>query len=307
MYKVVCNFPLTKEDAAELQSVSKEYQFVFERDLSAQIILGNTSAAALRDYHNLRWFQTCSIGVDNYIKKGVLNDDVTLTNAVSVHTIPVAEHTLALILDLTKKLYRYRDNQTRHLWANEGMVKEYGEMKVCIVGFGDIGNALAKMLKVLGMYTIGVKRRMIDKPEYLDELYTSEDLAKAISDVDVVLSILPGNKENEGFFTLDTFKAMRPDCIMINVGRGNLYSEETLKQVLDEKIIAAVSSDVFVKEPLDGSSVLWDYRDLVITPHVAGGYHTESSKKAFVELCKENLRRFISNEELKNIVTIRET
>ncbi len=76
--------------------------------------------------------------------------------------------------------------------------------------------------------------------------------------------------------------------------------------MLDKKIIAAIASDVFLKEPLDGNSPLWDHRDLVITPHVAGGYHTKNSKKAFVKLCKENLLRFINNDELKNVVSQRE-
>ena len=306
MFKVMCSFPLTEEDLTELESVSKEYRFVFEKETDVDIILGNVPAATLKDYPDLKWFQSCAVGIDSYIRKGVLNDGVILTNAVAVHTKPVAEHTLALILELTKKLYRYRDDQARHLWVNEGLVKEYGDMKVCIVGFGDIGNSLARMLKALGMYTIGVKRRMIEKPEYLDELYTDKDLIKAISDVDVVVTILPGNSENAGLFTLDTFRAMRPDTIMVNVGRGNLYSEETLKEVLDKKIIAAIASDVFLKEPLDGNSPLWDHRDLVITPHVAGGYHTKNSKKAFVKLCKENLLRFINNDELKNVVSQRE-
>ena len=302
----MCSFPLTEEDLTELESVSKEYRFVFEKETDADIILGSVPAATLKDYKNLKWFQSCAVGIDSYIKKGVLNDGVALTNAVAVHSRSVAEHTLALILNLTKKLYLYRDDQAEHLWKNEGLVKEYGEMKVCIVGFGDIGRTLAKMLKALGMYTIGVKRQMIDKPADLDELYTVKDLDKAISDVDVVVTILPGNQENAGLFTLETFRKMREDTVMINVGRGNLYSEETLKEVLDKKIIAAVASDVFMKEPLDVKSSLWDYRDLIITPHVAGGYHLKSAKKAFVELCKENLRRYLSNEELKNIVTMRE-
>ena len=167
-------------------------------------------------------------------------------------------------------------------------------------------STLAKLCKALGMYVIGVKRRMIDKPDHVDELYTSEDLDKAISDVDVVVTVMPGNKENENLFTLETFRKMRKDTIMINVGRGNLYTEETLKEVLDNKIIAAVSSDVYLKEPLDPNNELWDKPNLVLTPHVAGGYHLYSAIEKFLDLCKENLRRYLNGEELKNIVTIRE-
>ena len=308
MYKVqvASHLKFTDEQKKELEAVSDQLSFVYQKDTDADIILGNVKADSLKEYKNLKWIQTAAVGIDNYIKKGVLNEGVILTNAVNVHSREVAEHTLAMILNMVKKLYLYRDDQHKHLWSDEGMVKQYDELKVCIVGLGDIGNTLAKMLKALGMYVIGVKRTMILKPNHIDELYTSEELDKAISDVDVVVTVLPGNKENENLFSLETFKKMRPDAIMINVGRGNLYSEETLKEVLDNKIIAAISSDVYLKEPLDPSSDLWDKRNLIVTPHVAGGYHLYSAIESFLDLCKDNLNRYLNGEKLKNIVTIRE-
>ena len=138
--------------------------------------------------------------------------------------------------------------------------------------------------------------------EYLDELYLKEDLEKAISDVDVVVSILPGTGENVHLFTLDTFRKMRRDAIFVNVGRGNLYSEETLVQVLDEKLVEAVVTDVFEKEPLDPSSRLWGYDNLIITPHCAGGYHLDSAYAAFIDLCIENLKRYKEGRPLLNVV-----
>ena len=308
MYKVqvASHLKFTDEQKEELEAVSDQLSFVYHKDTDADIILGNVRPESLKEYKNLKWIQTAAVGIDNFIRRGILPEGVILTNAVDVHSREVAEHTFAMILSMAKKLYLYRDDQHKHLWADEGMVKQYDEMKVCIVGLGDIGNTLAKLCKALGMYVIGVKRRMIAKPDHVDELYTSEDLDKAISDVDVVVTVMPGNKENENLFTLETFRKMRKDTIMINVGRGNLYTEETLKEVLDNKIIAAVSSDVYLKEPLDPNNELWDKPNLVLTPHVAGGYHLYSAIEKFLDLCKENLRRYLNGEELKNIVTIRE-
>lgn len=285
-----------------LEENFKEFEFVCEEDLDAEIIIGNVKPERLKEFKNLKWVQTDSVGVEKYTKKGVLNDNVVLTNAVAVHSQEVAEHVLACILMSIKRLHQYRDNQHNCLWKDEGKVKEIGKLRVCVVGYGDIGKTLSKMLKALGIYVIGVKRTPIEKPEYLDELYLQNDLIKAISDVDVVVSVLPGSGSNVHLFDVDTFKAMRKDTIFINAGRGNLYTEETLKKVLDEKIINLVISDVFEKEPLDKNSDLYKYNNLIITPHTAGGYHLDSAFDRFADLYEENLRRYSNKEKLLYIV-----
>ena len=306
MIKVLVKSRFKDEQLERLKKVSDEYEFVYEDDKDVEIILGNYKAEKLKEFKNLKWIQTSAVGVDNYIKKGILNDDTILTNAVDVHSKEVAEHIFAMMIALVKKLHTYRDNQNKHLWKDEGGVKEITNLKVAIVGFGDIGREFAKLCKSLGMYVIGVKQTPIELPEYLDELYLSKDLNKAISNVDVVVSVLPGIKQNHHLFTLDTFKAMRNDCVFVNAGRGNLYSEEVLKQVLEEKIIKAVAADVFEKEPIDENNNLWDYENLLITPHAAGFFHLESALDKFVDLIEENLRRYINKEELLHVVKERE-
>lgn len=306
MKKVFVNVKFNNEQKVRIESVSKEYEVVYNSDENAEIIIGNVKPETLKDYKNLKWIQTSAVGVDNFIKKGILNDDTVLTNAVDIHSQEVAEHILGMMMSLLKKQYLYRDNQTSHQWKDEGKVKSIKGLRVAIIGLGDIGNNLARTLKAMGMYVIGVKRKMIDKPTYIDELYTNNDLEKAISDVDVVVTVLPGTKENTHLFTLDTFKKMRKDTILINAGRGNLYSEEVLCEVLENKIIEAIGMDVFEKEPVNEDSKLWNYKNLVMTPHVAGFFHLDSALEEFVNLVIENLRRYINNEELKNIVTERE-
>ena len=229
-----------------------------------------------------------------------------LTNAVGVHTKEVAEHILATILTLLKNQHLYRDNQNNRLWKDEGKVKSIDDLKVAIVGFGDIGNTLAKKLKALGMYIIGVKRTLIDKPEYVDELYTNDSLKTAVSGADVVVTVLPGNKTNEHIFDLDVFKCMKNDTIFINAGRGNLYKEETLIEAIDKGLISKVGLDVFEKEPLSPDSKLWGYRNVLITPHVAGNYHLQDAHDKMVELIYENLERYINGEALLNVVKERD-
>ncbi|MDO4941160.1 MAG: D-2-hydroxyacid dehydrogenase [Erysipelotrichaceae bacterium] len=306
MKKVFVPVKLNDVQKQKIESVSDQYEFTYEVDKDANIILGNYNPSELKEFKNLEWIQTTAVGVDAFIKKGILNDNVVLTNAVDIHSQEVAEHAFGLMVTLLKKLYLYRDNQTNHEWHDESKVKSYVGLRVCIVGLGDIGKCLAKICHNMGMHVIGVKRKMIDKPDYVDELYTNADTEKAISDVDVVFTILPGSKENTHLFTVDTFRKMRKDTILVNVGRGNLYSEETLIEVLENHIIEAIGMDVFEIEPIPKDSKLWTYKNLLITPHVAGYFHLASALDAYVDLLAENLKRFINNEELKYIVKERE-
>ena len=177
---------------------------------------------------------------------------------------------------------------------------------MAIIGFGDIGNCLAKMLKGLGMYVIGVKRKMIEKPDYVDELHTNKDMDEVISNVDVVVTMLPGIAENVHLFTMETFKKMKPDTVLVNCGRGNLYDTDVLYEVLDKKIIKAAASDVFEVEPLPEDSKLYELDNFVITPHIAGFFHLDSAKEDFLNLICDNLTSYAKGEELRYVVTERE-
>ena len=267
MKKVFVNIKADEKYRQRLGAISDRYEFVYEPDPDANIILGNYAPGKPKEFKNLEWIQTAAVGVDAFIKDGNLKEGVILTNAVDVHSVEVAEHLFAMIMSMTRKFYLYRDDQKEHLWTDEGMTKELTKLRVAVIGFGDIGKALAKLLKGIGIHVIGVKRTMIEKPDCLDELYTDKDLDKAISDADAVVSILPGNRDNAYLFTVDTFRKMRPDAIFINAGRGNLCSTETIREVLDQRIIAAISLDVFEEEPLPEESPLWSMDNVFLTPH----------------------------------------
>lgn len=309
MKKVFVNVKFNDEQKKKLESVSSNYQFVYDKSndiYDSEIIVGNYPAYDLKNFKNLELLLLTAVGYDAFIKKGILNDSTILCNAVDIHSREVAEHTLALLIELVKKLNQYKNNQTNRLWHDEGSVKSYSGLRVVIIGFGDIGNCLAKMLKGLGMYVIGVKRKMIEKPDYIDELHTNKDMDEVISNVDAVVSLLPGTAENVHLFTMDTFKKMKPDTVFVNCGRGNLYEEEVLYEVLKNKVIAAAAADVFEVEPLPENSKLYELDNFVVTPHVAGFFHLDSALDDYLNLICDNLKRYDNGEELRYVVTERE-
>ena len=309
MKKVFVNVKFNDEQKRKLESISSNYHFVYDKNdgiYDSEIIVGNYPASDLKNFNNLELLLLTAVGYDAFIKKGILNDSTILCNAVDIHSREVAEHTVALILQLVKKLDIYKNNQTKRIWHDEGSVKSYKDLRVAIIGFGDIGNCLAKMLKGLGMYVIGVKQKMIEKPDYIDELHTNKDMNEVISNVDVVVTILPGIAENVHLFTMDTFKKMKPDTVLVNCGRGNLYDEDVLYEVLSKKIIRAAAADVFEVEPLPENSKLYDLDNFVVTPHIAGFFHLDSAKDDYLDLICDNLKRYEKGEELRYVVTERE-
>ncbi len=123
MKKVFVNVRLDDSRKRRLEKISGDLELVYAPDPCANVIIGNYSPARLKEFPDLEWIQTAAVGVDAYIKKGVLADGVTLTNAVDVHTVEVAEHVFAVALSMVKKLHLYRDDQRDHLWKDEGKVK----------------------------------------------------------------------------------------------------------------------------------------------------------------------------------------
>lgn len=307
MLKVIVNEKISAEQKNQFESVSNDLMITYdENNFDADILIGNFSPLKCKNYPNMKLMISTWAGVDAFIKKGVLKDDVVLCSGADSHNEEVAEHMFSLLVAMEKNLHLYRDNQKKSLWQDEGKVKSISELNVLVLGLGKIGMCLAKILKNNGMHVIGIKRKMIEKPDFVDELYTIDSLDELLPRVDAVLNILPSTNETKHLFTVDRFKKMKSDAILINAGRGDLIDTNVLIEVLDKRLIKGIGQDVFENEPLDKESKLWGYDNLWITPHVAGFFHLDKCRQKWVDMACENLRRYLNNEELINLVKERE-
>ena len=154
---------------AEL-SFSRPDRVSEEEIQAANVIIGLPRAEMIKASENLELLQLESAGTDAYIVPGVLNEKTILTNATGAYSQAVAEHAFALTLMLQKKLHLYRDEQRAAHWRDRGMVSSLRGSVVAVVGLGDIGSYYARLVKNMGAYVIGVKRRPSACPEYVDEL-----------------------------------------------------------------------------------------------------------------------------------------
>ena len=310
MKNVLVLLPVEARHKEKLKAAGAGCRFVYsdpdsvtaEQVRAANIILGLPKADMIRASKNLEWLQLASAGTDPYIVPGVLDEKTVLTNATGAYSKAVSEHAFALTLMLTKKLHLYRDEQHNRRWSDHGAVSSLSDSTVAVVGLGDIGRAYARLVKAMGAYVIGVKRRAGDCPDCVDELVMTQDLDTVLPRADVVMSILPNTAATRYLYTDASFDRMKDSAVFINCGRGNAVSAEVLYRALHEHKIAAAGVDVTETEPLPADSPLWELENLVITPHISGGFHLAETFERIVDIAAGNLTAFLKGEKLRSEV-----
>ena len=290
---------LTK-DRCEI--IYKSVETVATEDIfDADAILGNLPPKLLKDAKKLKWLQSSMAGTDAYLG-GVLPEGVKLTNVTGAFGLAISEHMVATVFTLYKKLNLYRDNQNRSQWLDRGTVKQIEGSTVLTVGLGDIGGNFAKKMKALGAYTIGVRRKDISKPDYIDELVLQNDLDKVLPRADIVALALPNTAETKGLFNRERIYNMKDGATLINVGRGNAVDTEALCDALEDGKLYAASLDVTDPEPLPSDHRMWKIENALITPHISGFFHLRKTYENIVDIFIENLSRFLDGKELENII-----
>jgi len=244
-----------------------------------------------------------SVGWDAYQGKGLeRKPGFVLCNARGVMTAAVAEHLLAMMLALTRRLPRHFRDQSERRWERCKTYDEVTGAVACVVGLGDIGTDIARRLAALGMEVIGV-RKNADRPhEYASEIYPLSRLKEAVAKADHVVLILPENEETRGMVNAGVFAAMKPGAYFYNLARGGIVDERALCDALQSGRLAGAGLDVFAKEPLPADSPLWDLENVIITPHAGGRSVKEFDR--FCSLVAANLRNWRQGAPLINRVAL---
>ena len=276
-----------------------------ETALNTVIIFGNAEPGFLKRCPRLKWMQLHSAGANRYVN-GELKDDVLLTCASGIYGISVSEHMVALTFCLLKNLHFYRDEQSKESWKRRGRQAGsiYGSV-VLVIGLGDIGTGYAVRMKAMGCYVIGVRRTVHAKPDYLDEILSSEQMEEALPRADVVALIVPGTKETAGLISRSRLAKMKKGAIIINAGRGTAIDTEALCDSLESGALGGAGLDVTDPEPLPPGHRLWKMENAVITPHEAGAPHLSMVHKIRSDFYLENASRFMRGEPLKSRVDFR--
>ncbi len=251
---------------------------------------------------NLKWVHTMSAGAERFAS--MENTNTILTNSSGVHAVPIVEHVIGMILSFERNLHLYRDNQLQRKWVREDdanlKLTELKGKTVCVVGLGDIGLRLCKILKAFETKIVGVKRSAADKPDYVDQLFTADRIKEALAGADYVVLCIPHTKETYRMFGPEMLKSMKKGSVLINIGRGGIVDENALIKSINDGHLRGAGLDVFEKEPLPEQSPLYGMKDVIITPHVSGS--TPHYIDRAIEIFCNNIKAYPDVKKMSNIV-----
>jgi D-2-hydroxyacid dehydrogenase (NADP+) len=249
----------------------------------------------------LKWFQTMSAGVDRFLDGEFKHSPVVMTSVSGIHATPIGEFVLGLMLMFAKQAPLAFQQKQKKLWKSF-LATELRSRTVGIVGLGHIGREVARLAKAFGMRVMATRRSAgkSGRARYVDRLYAPAQLRQLLAESDFVVLTLPLTKETHRIIGEAELRSMKPAAHLINIARGNLIDEAALVRALQEGRIAGAGLDVFSQEPLPADSPLWEFPNVIISPHIAGGMedYVERATNVFVE----NLSRYLSGKRLINVV-----
>jgi len=262
--------------------------------------------AASRSGDHLRWVHSGSAGVGGALYPKMRDSDILLTNSAGIHAQPMAETVIAMMLHFSRGLDFAVRAQAARRWEKEPFeradspVRELSESTVGILGFGGIGRAVARLAVALGMRVLAHRRREGEPVSGVEIVEGEAGLRRLLEESHVVVLALPRTAETEKFMGAERIAMLRPDAVLINVGRGELLDEDALLRALEGGRIRGAGLDVFHEEPLPASSPFWVHPRVLITPHVSAT--TSGFWRREMDLILENLRRYERGAPLLNVV-----
>lgn len=253
---------------------------------------------------NLKWIHAAFVGVNSILFPELLESKVLLTSSRGMHGDTVSDHVMAMILAFAKGLVPSWECKNQRKWCPiEVMRKRFEpqEKLLGIVGFGTIGESLARKAKAFGMKVMATKNRVKrgEKIKNVDKLLPGEKFREFLCTADFVVLTVPLTKETYHMIGWKELACMKETAILINVARGSVVDEKALIEALEKKKIAGAGLDVYEEEPLSAKSKLWKLDNVILTPHVAGSRRDYFKKVG--EIFKINLNRYLDKKPLLNL------
>jgi phosphoglycerate dehydrogenase-like enzyme len=278
----------------------------FERAAPQASIIFNWSGsgALLREVlamcPTVRWVHCRAAGLDDLLSSELVDHPVPLTNGSGVFSPPLGEFVLGAILYFAKDFRRLIRNQAAGIWEPFDVTEVAGQT-AGIVGYGDIGRAVATRLKAMGINILASRRSVPIAPDLLvSKYYGPAGLAEMVPQCDYVVVTAPLTPETRGMIGAREFAAMKPAAVVINVGRGAVIDEPAMIEALTEKRILGAALDVFSTEPLPAGHPFFKLENVLLSPHSTD--HTRDWLERAMQFFLAQFERFAKGEPLLNVV-----
>lgn len=249
---------------------------------------------------NLRWIHSRSAGLDSILFPELVESPIPLTNGTGVFSSSLGEFALAVILYFAKDIRRLLRNQEACRWEQFD-VEELPGQTVGIVGYGDIGRAVASRVHAMGMRVLALKRHAPSEGDpFVDRFYRPSQLNAMLADCDFVVVAAPLTPETRHLISDHAIAAMKPNAVVINIGRGPVIDQASLVRALSSGRIKGAGLDVFEQEPIPADDPIFKLPNVLISPHSAD--HTKDWLNQAMQFFLEQYQRFLNGQPLKNIV-----
>lgn len=251
----------------------------------------------VRDCKSIGVLQTFNAGLDHPVYKAVASKGARLCNS-SAQAVAISEFVLAHVLGTFHPMRERHELQSRKEWKITPF-REISRTNWIIVGFGPIGQAVARLAKAFGASTT-VIRRSPATSELVDRAGTIADLPQFLHEADVIVLACPLNAETRGFADAGFFAALKDGVTLVNIARGALIDDAAMIAALDKGKLAGAVLDVFHEEPLPADNPLWSHPKVTLTAHTS--FSGSGTRRRWDELFLDNIERFAKGEPLANEV-----
>lgn len=256
----------------------------------------------------LKWVHSTASGVAQLMYPELRDSGVLVTNTRGIFAVPMAEHTMGLLLALARNLpdsVRHQDRAhwgQQEIWDKRQRLTELNGQTLLIVGFGSVGQELAQRAKAFGMKVWAVTRSGHGNPTLAEKVVAIASLNEVLPQADYVVIAAPETAETRQLIGVAELSRMKVGARLINVSRGSLLDEVELVKALKEGRIGGAALDVTATEPLPPESPLWKAPNLFITPHTSAVSDRLWTRQT--ELLLQLLEKWFEGEELFNRVDL---
>lgn len=308
--KVLCTRNFGDENMNNIKELGYDIKIIREREACYTEEMKDTEVLLCYDpfktldisnMKKLKWIQLFSIGIDQLPIDVVEKNHILITNNKGGYSIPMGEWIVLKILEMLRHSRGFYEKQQNKLWKMDINILELWGKTVGFIGTGSIAKEAAKRLAGFDVEIVGLNTKGREVP-YFNRCFSSADMKDMLKLCDIVVITIPYTEKTRHLIDEAAFRSMKNGVYIINTARGAIMDEKAFIENVKNKKIAAAALDVVEEEPLDKNSPLWEFKNVIITPH--NSWISERADIRRFNMIYDNLKRYASGDKLNNLVDV---